>query len=761
MATDFTQDTLLRFLQSRGGSVKNSDLLLHFRDFIRDHADRDRNRELFKKSTASDTSLSGRNSRDTSPAANGALPSLFPVDFPPGPESALPGERRALPGERRAAGPSPGNAGPTPAGSAEEPLQKRQLKEVTTPAPPVVTAGKPVLPAAGILLNNNNNNVTTNFNLKQRQVTSTPGLPIRPAAAQVVSQIPVKTPSPSEPPAPDQCTQVGQHRLGFGPPPGITPVVAAVRHHGETRQQVPAPEALRGRETCLQPEGGLHQGPPLHHVGLQPQDVPRRIRYRPSYKSAVSYDEDGEEEEEVQMRQGSAGGAWPPSISASSPQVPPSVVSSSSSSSSSERKIPKIYVQDSETMPPGGPGWTSQSGAGQRGHWAEPGLEPGSSPAESTRRSLPLEAERYVPSPDRATGMVPHRDVHAHPTGVQPKPGQGSNQSQEACMSSSHSSVFSPSSDAGISSSDWTPSGSPRGPGWNSSFEDPQARAGVTRGGSQIQEALQRAQGRKLESLTHHANSETKAPWHHSTGNLHDDQEPTARMSPFHHSSDHLHDDQYSTARMMPWHLSTGDLHDDQEEAESSEGSTSSPPVLRPRLARRLSSQLRSRMCRSLGTNLDQLLEEEARVGGGSEAARLNRLHLISSSLSLRYNLSSSSLSSCSTPPRCHSMADLDEAVEGRGGRRRSSPAFVASSPTAQHEGSSRQSLVPLEPREHAWLVKGRRAPGPTSTRCSERTRPCSTGKTSSLASLCCTGSQNTATTESSTPYGTEFRRLV
>jgi len=178
----------------------------------------------------------------------------------------------------------------------------------------------------------------------------------------------------------------------------------------------------------------------------------------------------------------------------------------------------------------------------------------------------------------------------------------------------------------------------------------------------------------------------------------HDDQEATGR----------LHGDQYST---VPWHLSTGralfhrtgrcerpvlthltptgDLHD-REGAESSEGSTSSLPRPRPAAARRLSSRLRSRMCRSLGTDLDQLLQEEARAGGGSEAARLNRLHLISSSLSLRYYLSSSSLSSCSTPPRCHSLADLDEGAEGRPGRR-SSPLSSPTSPPAPHEGSSRQ----------------------------------------------------------------------
>ncbi|KAK9532928.1 hypothetical protein VZT92_010288 [Zoarces viviparus] len=702
MATDFTQDTLLHFLQSQGGSVKNSDLILHFRNFIRDHADRNRNRELFKKFVNSVAVV-----RQVDGVSFVFLRKKFKGHVPGGGERGSDDPRPSRLPTGKNAEPSPENAVPSPAGCAAEPLQKPRVREVTTPAPLGVTAEKTILPSAGILLNNNN--VATHLNLNQRQVISTPGLPGRPAAsAQVVSQISEKpeTPSPSDPPAPDQCTQVGQLRVGSGPPPGITPVVAAVGSHGETRQQVPG--ALGGREACPQPEGGLHQGPPLHHVGLQPQDAPRRFRHRPSYKSAISYDDDDEDEEdkeEVQLRQGSAGGAWPPSnplgamgsaISASSPCIvdphaPPSVVSSSSSS---ERQIPMIFVQDSETMPPGGPGWSLQSGVEQRG------LEPGSVPWESTRRSLPLEAERHIQP------AVPRGDVHAdrrysHPAGVQPEPRQGPNHSQGEWLSSSHSSTIYPSS-AGLSTSERPQSGSPRGPGWNSSYEDPQARAGVTGGGAQILEAIHRAQGKKLESVPH-LTSKTTAPWHHSTGNLHGDQEATARLSAFHRSSDHLHDD-----RVMQWHLSTGDLHADREESESSDGSTSSPPLLRPRpsAARRLSSRLRSRMCRSLGADLDQILQEEARAGGGSEAARLNRLHLISSSLSLRYDLSSSSLSSCSTPPRCHSLADLDEGMDGRAGRR-SSPAAAASSPIAQHEGSSRQSLVPLEPREHAWLVKG------------------------------------------------------
>lgn len=75
-------------------------------------------------------------------------------------------------------------------------------------------------------------------------------------------------------------------------------------------------------------------------------------------------------------------------------------------------------------------------------------------------------------------------------------------------------------------------------------------------------------------------------------------------------------------------------------------------------------------MCRSLGTDLDQILQEGGGSGAGSEAARLDRLHRISSSISLFYNRSTSSLSSCTTPPRCPSPANQVEGEEKRQGRR-------------------------------------------------------------------------------------------
>ncbi|XP_062867791.1 uncharacterized protein LOC134330542 [Trichomycterus rosablanca] len=49
MATDFTQDSVLRFILQNEGNVRNSELLAYFTEFLREHEDRARNRELFKR----------------------------------------------------------------------------------------------------------------------------------------------------------------------------------------------------------------------------------------------------------------------------------------------------------------------------------------------------------------------------------------------------------------------------------------------------------------------------------------------------------------------------------------------------------------------------------------------------------------------------------------------------------------------------------------------------------------------------------------
>ncbi|XP_041666410.1 uncharacterized protein LOC121524903 [Cheilinus undulatus] len=532
----------------------------------------------------------------------------------------------------------------------------------------------------------------------------------------------LKTPTFPESPALDRSPKIG--RFSFDPlASGITPVISEVRRHEEIRQQIAIKEPLRGREHDLKeiPRQDVELHPPSfsdppardqspkvgHKVGFAPvapeiitmdtevraygETVPtpetqvsvnaprRRHRHRKSYKSAVSYDEDEDEEEEemVPVRRGSSGGEWPLSVplgdmgkalSASSPCI----IDVPSISTSPAEKLPKIYVQ---------------------------GVKEEAPPPREGQHSFPLEAEHYIPSTKM---MLHHDDVHADRRFSQPAGFQ-----QRGSLSSSTSNIYSPSSDSGLSMRDWPMSGSPRGLGWNSSLEDLHTRAGNSGSDLQIQEALRRAQKNKVESSTGlHTGSKLQAPWHHSTGHLHEDQEPKAYLSPFCHSTDRLHENQQSAGRVKLKHLSTGDLYDDHQEAELSEESTSSSPSRQhSAIPRRLGSHLRSRMCRSMAADIDQLLQEEEERGGGgdNEAARLNRLHLISSTLSLPYNVSTSSLSSCSTPPLSHSFANLTEGGEGRGGKK----SIPNTSSSAPPEGSGRQSQVPLESREHDWLVKG------------------------------------------------------
>ncbi|KAM4532173.1 uncharacterized protein sowahb [Fundulus diaphanus] len=411
---------------------------------------------------------------------------------------------------------------------------------------------------------------------------------------------------------------------------------------------------LRGQKISFQdpvPEQILHQDPdPEPQTGQElPQlhQVPaRRFRHRKSYKSAVSVDEDEEEEEEVQMRRGSAGGPWalnaPLSdtarvMSASSHCV---IESSAPPASSSATKVPQIYIQDSEVL-------ASQFG---------PGPEPGSVPAVPTRRSLPPEAERHVQAP-------PSKRLLDEGPAQASEPGPDQNQN----LSSSHSSVFNPPSDGRSS----------RTPGRASS-----SRPGDPAASPNPQEVLQESRRTEQEPVA----LRSKVPLHQSMGNLYDDQPPPGQLLKMYCSSDHLHDDRQFGSSAAAMHLSTGDLYDD---VESSDGSLYSPRLQhRSPAARRMSSRVRNRVYRSLETNLDQ-----DELGGDNEAARLRRLHRISSSLSLPHHLSSSSLSSC------EAHDDRDEGPRPAETEERKD--------VRRNVHKAGQSSVPLEAREHAWMVKG------------------------------------------------------
>ncbi|XP_026030302.1 uncharacterized protein sowahb [Astatotilapia calliptera] len=901
MASEFTQDAVLVFLQSRGGTVKNSDLVLHFKNFIRDHADQDRNRELFKKfvnSVATVKQLDGvshvilrKKFRGYVPGKGAEVGSSDPPCVPVGKnaETAAPNKPRQKPQQKEATAPAPSGETATKTilpvaglvltnnNSVQENLNLRQqqvhqsIQPVTaqvvshspqtpqlktpslptppaldqaskvgqgqrrvgfgpppgvTPAPPhrATSPGSEVLtgqrqPEVGVhaqraprragnrpsyktavsqddeeekeeeitvtqisaggtrppsALLNAPGRVTpapssgqksysqgtegqmltprsptrvipnnSNFDLRQQQAHSAPDHSVRPVSAQTVSHIPqkpqLKTPSLPTPPAPDQASKGGELRGGFGPLPVVTPAsphretspgpevltgrkqpegdVHPQHAHRRARNRpsyktavsqddeeevivtkgsaagarppsvplsapgrvTPAPSSvqrsyIQGTEALRRgpqpPEGGLHQEPPV-----PPQLTQRRLKHRQSYKTAVSYDED--DVEEVPMRRGSGGGAWPLNVplgdtvramSSSSPCIIDTPAPSS---------VPQIYIQGAEGEK------LSPHYLGLREETAGPRLELG----ETTRRSLPLETALH------------HNIQQGHqysPLSREPKP--GTNQSDGPLMSSSHSSIYSPSSAGGFHSTKWPPSNSTRELGWTSSSSDLQIRAGVPVGVPRIQGTVKQTKEGMSDSMMSRADTKI-VPWHRSTGQLYDEQEPSARSSPLRRSTDQLNENQSSPGRVAPFYLSTGDLCD-REDAVSSDDSVSSPYLRqRPGATNRMSTK--QRMSLSMGADLDQILQGEAREGRGTEEARRSRLHRISSSLSLRHNLSCSSLSSCSTPPRSHSLASLDEP---KGEKMNLS---TEASPSSNHrDNHGRHSLVPLEPREHTWLVK-------------------------------------------------------
>ncbi|KAG1927632.1 ankyrin repeat domain-containing protein SOWAHC [Pimephales promelas] len=122
-------------------------------------------------------------------------------------------------------------------------------------------------------------------------------------------------------------------------------------------------------------------------------------------------------------------------------------------------------------------------------------------------------------------------------------------------------------------------------------------------------------------------------------------------------------------------HHSTGHLDDGDSRASTR---SNSPETRYGPIARRLTSRLRSRMCRSLGEDLDQSFPEDI------ISSRHNRLQLLSSTIS---------------------MGNLVSASSSRGHSSISSP---AGSTQSLHDGSfnSKHSPVPLDSREHNWFVK-------------------------------------------------------
>ncbi|CAB1351986.1 unnamed protein product [Coregonus sp. 'balchen'] len=279
------------------------------------------------------------------------------------------------------------------------------------------------------------------------------------------------------------------------------------------------------------------------------------------------------------------------------------------------------------------------------------------------QHSLPLDSAYQYHTPAGSTGGSGNPEHHHH---------HHHHYQASSGLSSSHSHSSLPLPPSLDSRDEWT-QGSPREE-WASdetlSYRDLNYPGEQQR--VKVYEILRRGQEAQMLSQMHRA--ERRVPW------------------PHHHSTGYLDD---KADRVSSWHHSTGNLHDDDgsESIESTSLPGSDPePFLRPPV-RRISSRFRSRMCRSLGADLDQLFPEDV------VSARHNRLLLLSSNLSISHSFS--------TPTsRTTSYRDLRREMHSRASSNKS---LNGASNSGGHDSAyfHRHNLVPLEAKEHDWLVKG------------------------------------------------------
>lgn len=82
-------------------------------------------------------------------------------------------------------------------------------------------------------------------------------------------------------------------------------------------------------------------------------------------------------------------------------------------------------------------------------------------------------------------------------------------------------------------------------------------KTGVPVGVPRIQGTVKQTKEGMSDSMMSRADTKI-VPWHRSTGQLYDEQEPSARLSPLRRSTDQLNENQSSPGRVAPFYLSTG-----------------------------------------------------------------------------------------------------------------------------------------------------------------------------------------------------------
>ncbi|XP_058272470.1 uncharacterized protein LOC131369623 [Hemibagrus wyckioides] len=567
MATDFTQESVLRFLLRNGGNVRNGDLLAHFKEFLREHEDRQRNRELFKRYVNAVATVKQEDGVSYVVLRKKYRPHLGDVS------TSADSSRSRTDKEQEAGGSSKVEVCAVKPNHGDKPqlLQVRNTDQI--------------LPVAGIVNNNNNGNHGVHSDKAFQTSSHQPW-------EQRVSSVPSKDKTINT------CTlglssfTVDSKRSSgsgqsFDQPSEVKGILekASPKHNGVHGAK---PEQLREADGCSQKSLYLPPDYPHCEVSVTPPSEDT------AHKHALS--------STFQSFNKNPSSAWPfpiplrqSPISASSPclvEIPRNANSFDAyrqdglSQSNESLLRPDCYGQDKSIciLQPEDYGATAAA------------------PVSPTpqRNSLPLE--------------TPHARV-AH-SFLKPK-----------FLSSSQNTLLQPSS----INSDWPQAYQDN---WSSDEALNYRDFGLAEGGEQSQSGTHHSREVRLLSQLHRQERQV-TPLHHSTGNLLDEKP------------------QASLPNSAP------------------DESAHNRPVVR-----RLSHRLRSRMCRSLGADLDKAFREDG------DKARLRRLHRITSFLNVSSSQSHSPLDSVSPASSVRSLGQ-DPLSCGH-----------------------RNTQVPLEPQEHDWFVK-------------------------------------------------------
>ncbi|XP_036384629.1 ankyrin repeat domain-containing protein SOWAHB-like [Megalops cyprinoides] len=588
MATEFSQDAVLKFICSNNGRVKNADLLTHFRPFLRDDENRTQNRDLFKRFVNTVAVVKQEGGVSFVVLKKRYMGLVRDVGAAPSPKTLC--ERTEKPRPKEVSRPESSHRKREKGQADSQPDLKVKGKTSShVDRLNTVQSSDKVLPAAGIV---NNNSLNVNFDNNSKNLP--PYTSNQTALQESTSSLP--------------CTLKPSHlNLQSEESNGSGESYQQVLAHSSEREAVFHPSqrpALTGgandnicelrqsdepyrqnKALCLSPDDPCNKNKVIVPEDVHESNVPRKL----SHESQQKVSDSASAVRPLYTSQGSAA-----RMSTSTPCL--------LACSESPTPLPdyQLITRSNGSLPgpKDGPGFEPKVDGGEAAPFSPQPL----------RHSLPLENTR---------SHAATRATECHQAG----------------LSVSHGDLLTPAREDAA----W-PRGAPREE-W-ASDEGLNYRGLSSECGDKVQEMLHRAQEAKMLSLLHRAERNV-TPLHHSMGDL-DSQDPGAART----------------------------------------GSGSATPVPLRHGARRTCSRLRSRMCRSLGADLDQPFYDDA------VSARLNRLQLLSSSLSIHYPLS--------LPSRTHSYRDVSS-LDIPGGQ---------SHPPGEGHYFPRSSMVPLEPKEHSWLVK-------------------------------------------------------